>query len=469
MYINILSHYTFLLLLYLSFIFCQRSPLQVEKDTAVYQLLNHYHHYAELNQLLNTWASNYTKLAQLFSIGQSNGDKELFVMRLTSPINTDNEDEHDEFQLLKPKFKWIANMHGDETVGREMMIALIYYLLLNSKSDSRINRLLSTTNIYIMPTMNPDGFEKSIEGSCETKTLETRGNLLSVDLNRDFPSQYEPLKRMDNGTSGDLFYGRQRETIAVMKWILKENFVLSANLHGGAVVASYPYDETIHHTDNTYGQSPDDSLFRFIARTYANKHLTMTKGQGCASEFPEGITNGAKWYDVAGGMQDFNYLHSNTFEITIELSCCKYPSSNDSNLEKEWDNNKEALITYMELSHLGIKGFIRDAQTRTAISGALIQVEGILHPVRSVRSGAYWRLLLPGLHNITVTASGYLPQTTYNVNVTNEKTSALRLDFDLQPGTQDISLSRQDISSRNKIYDALSNYARKLMTNSRDE
>ncbi|CAF4170825.1 unnamed protein product [Rotaria sp. Silwood2] len=469
MYINILSHYTFLLLLYLSFIFCQRSPLQVEKDTAVYQLLNHYHHYAELNQLLNTWASNYTKLAQLFSIGQSNGDKELFVMRLTSPINTDNEDEHDEFQLLKPKFKWIANMHGDETVGREMMIALIYYLLLNSKSDSRINRLLSTTNIYIMPTMNPDGFEKSIEGSCETKTLETRGNLLSVDLNRDFPSQYEPLKRMDNGTSGDLFYGRQRETIAVMKWILKENFVLSANLHGGALVASYPYDETIHHTDNTYGQSPDDSLFRFIARTYANKHLTMTKGQGCASEFPEGITNGAKWYDVAGGMQDFNYLHSNTFEITIELSCCKYPSSNDSNLEKEWDNNKEALITYMELSHLGIKGFIRDAQTRTAISGALIQVEGILHPVRSVRSGAYWRLLLPGLHNITVTASGYLPQTTYNVNVTNEKTSAFRLDFDLQPGTQDISLSRQDISSRNKIYDALSNYTRKLMTNSRDE
>jgi hypothetical protein len=46
-------------------------------------------------------------------------------------------------------------MHGDEVIGREIMIALIYYLLLNSKSDSRINRLLSTTNIYIMPSMNP--------------------------------------------------------------------------------------------------------------------------------------------------------------------------------------------------------------------------------------------------------------------------------------------------------------------------
>ncbi|CAF3786452.1 unnamed protein product [Rotaria sordida] len=469
MYINIRSQYLFLLLLYLSFICCERSPLKVEKDSAVYQLLSHYHHYPELNELLNSWAGNYTKIAQLFSIGQSNDGKELLVMHLTSPLNTNNEDEHDEFQLLKPKFKWIANMHGDETIGREMMIALIYYLLLNSKSDSRINRLLSTTDIYIMPSMNPDGFEKSIEGSCETKTFETRGNLFSIDLNRDFPSQYQPLKLMNNGTIGDLFYGRQRETIAVMKWILKENFVLSANLHGGALVASYPYDETIHHTDGTYGQSPDDSLFHFLARTYATKHLTMTKGQGCASEFPEGITNGAKWYDVSGAMQDFNYLHSNAFEITIELSCCKYPSSNNSNLEKEWDNNKEALLAYMEQSHLGIKGFILDAQTRTGISGALIQVEGILHPIRSVRSGAYWRLLLSGLHNITVTASGYLPQTKYNVNVTNEISSALRVDFNLQPGTQDISLSKQDISLKNKIYDTLSDYARKLMSNSRDE
>jgi len=144
-----------LLLLFPSCILSQRSPLQVEKDTAVYQLLNHYHHYPELNELLNGWASNYTKITQLFSVGKSHDGRELLVMRLTSPVTTNNEDENNEFQLLKPKFKSIANMHGDETIGRELMIALIYYLLLNSKSDSRINRLLSTTDIYIMPSMNP--------------------------------------------------------------------------------------------------------------------------------------------------------------------------------------------------------------------------------------------------------------------------------------------------------------------------
>jgi carboxypeptidase D len=289
-------------------------------------------------------------------------------MHLTLPMVTDNEKEQDEKLLLKPKFKWIANMHGDETIGREMMIGLIYYLLLNSQSDTRIHRLLSTTDIYIMPTMNPDGFENSVEGVCDSHSINGRGNTKNVDLNRDFPSQYKPLKQWKNGTMVDLFYGRQPETIAVMKWILKENFVLSANLHGGSLVASYPYDETIYHTDNTYGESPDDSLFRYLARKFAKNHLTMSKRMkdmilffrknhiefclldgGCAGEFPEGITNGAKWYDVSGGMQDFNYLHSNTFEITVELSCCKYPSAQDETLQKEWDNNREALLSYMEM------------------------------------------------------------------------------------------------------------------------
>ena len=44
-------------------------------------------------------------------------------------------------------------------------------------------------------------------------------------------------------------------------------------------------------------------------------------------------------------MQDFNYLASNDFEITLELGCDKYPPANE--LKKEWERNKRALTEFM--------------------------------------------------------------------------------------------------------------------------
>ena len=46
------------------------------------------------------------------------------------------------------------------------------------------------------------------------------------------------------------------------------------------------------------------------------------------------------------GLNDFSYLHTNCFELSIYVGCDKYP--HESELPEEWENNRESLIVFME-------------------------------------------------------------------------------------------------------------------------
>ena len=74
------------------------------------------------------------------------------------------------------------------------------------------------------------------------------------------------------------------------------------------MVASYPYDDSrTNQGSGYYSRSPDDEFFKYVSIEYSRKHLFMHEGKDLCKgdEFPDGITNGAHWYDVPGGIQIF--------------------------------------------------------------------------------------------------------------------------------------------------------------------
>lgn len=84
--------------------------------------------------------------------------------------------------------------------------------------------------------------------------------------------------------------------------------------------------------------------------------------------FPNGITNGAEWYSLVGGMQDYNYLATNCFEITFEVGCTKYPNANE--LDELWKDHKHSLFNFMWMVRLGICYFLINFMTFYDLQGA---------------------------------------------------------------------------------------------------
>ena len=118
-------------------------------------------------------------------------------------------------------------------------------------------------------------------------------------------------------------------------------------------------------------------------------------------------------------MQDWNYLTTNDFEITLELGCFKYPPH--SQLKNYWEDNREALVSFIEHVHTGVKGFVIDEATGKPISNennATIEVDEIHHPIVSGPSGDYFRLLKPGgTYTLSAVAPGYDRNVVHNIYV----------------------------------------------------
>ncbi|KAK3009558.1 hypothetical protein RJ639_013535 [Escallonia herrerae] len=312
--------------------------------------------------------------------------------------------------------QFIGNVHGDEPLGRELLLLLANWLCDNYMKDPLATLIVNNVRLHILPSMNPDGF-----------SLRRRNNANNVDLNRDFPDQVFSLLHLFFPMNNDAD-ARQPETKAIIHWSKERHFTASASLHGGALVANYPWDGTEDRKRNYYA-CPDDDTFRFMASLYSSSHHNMSLHK----EFQGGITNGAAWYPIYGGMQDWNYIYGGCFELTLEVSDDKWPPANE--LHNLWNFNKKSMLNLVaSLVKSGVHGRVFSSHCGGPLP-ASIAVKGINYSIKAgERFADYHRLLVPGeRYEVRASMPGHKPKST--VILLGEE--AMTLDFVLDPEITD--------------------------------
>jgi hypothetical protein len=276
----------------------------------------------------------------------------------------------------------------------------VFHLTQNYPSDPQVQNLVDNVDIWILPLANPDGYDR---------VNRTRYNAQGIDLNRNFPEGSPPSPDPNTTT------GRATETQVIMNWSFARSFVLSANFHGGALVVNYPFD----NPGNASAYTPDDDLFVVISEAYSIHNTPMWN----SPTFYHGITLGADWYIIDGGLQDWSYRYMGDNDVTIELGTKEPP---DSQIQSYWDDNRDAMLAYMEKCLIGVRGIVTDGITGEPVD-ATVTVVGRDHPIYTdTNVGNYHRMLLPGTYTLQFDAAGY--DSVIMPNVVVEAGEATRVD-----------------------------------------
>lgn len=370
--------------------------LQVANSVEQMREWNRYPSYQVYLDLMQTLAEEHPNICRLDTIGLSNENRLILSLKI-----------HDGENSQSPKFFYTSTIHGDEPLGCVMLLRLADYILSNYQTNDFLYNLISNSQIYIAPLLNPDGMYA--EGN-NNLSHPTRFNANYIDLNRNFPN---PV--LGENPDGENY---QAETLSLMQYSQVENFNMSVSIHTGAEVCNYPWDSW----PPFQRQHPDKNWFVANCQKFVNQ-VRSTGGNNYFTDVcNEGIINGADWYTVYGSYQDWLNYYKNTKDLTLEISTNKKPAS--ALLPIYWNVLKDPLLNYVANTLYGVEGVIKDNSNNQAIYSAKVEILNLDDETSftySNEEGYFFRPLLAGSYEMKIEAEGY-NDTTINLTIENDST-----------------------------------------------
>ncbi len=263
-----------------------------------------YHSYSELEYDLFALERNYPHLARVLSIGESLEGRNIYALKVSDNVHTDE----DEAEVI-----FIGCHHAREWISVEVPFLFGQYLLENYNSDSQVRDIVNQCEIWIIPLLNPDGLEYSIHFyRYWRKNMRNNGDgSYGVDLNRN----YDYFWGNDNegsspNPSSQIYRGSapfsEPETQAIRDLLRQRNYQALISFHNYSQVIIYPWG----YTEDL---APDAVLLDQIA---ANMSTRIQSVHGNIYAYGQA---GISLYLTNGDTTDWSYGTYGAPSFTIEL------------------------------------------------------------------------------------------------------------------------------------------------------
>jgi len=344
--------------------------------------------YTQICDSLASLAGSYS-ICHLETLGVSHNGRLLLVMKISDNADVD-EDE--------PALHLEANIHGDEKIGWGVNFCMITYLAANYASDTLVQRLVNTREIWIAPLVNPDGYYNS-----------SRYNGRSVDLNRNWGWMWGNEYNCGND------YMSENESRAFVAHFWRHPFVMYASYHAGTKYISEPWSYT------SYMAPPEQNLIRHLSQGYAS-FTGYPYGQGSIGMYP-----------INGATKDYDYGCGGEIGWSIEV--CYYKTPPPESIDVIFDRDRPAMMWLMHKAGQGIQGMVTDSVTGDPLRAVIYVGNTDWQSYSCPVNGDFHRFYLPGTYNVSVMAPGYEAKTINNVTVPSSGDSSVHVDVKLVANT----------------------------------
>jgi carboxypeptidase T len=383
-----------------------------------------YPHLQVLERQFFDLVSAYPQLAHTYQIGQSTSWMQpIWGIRISSRPDTDKD---------VPAVLFTGIHHAREPIGAFLCKTLMEELLDNYGKNARYTRLLDSLEIWLVPIVNPDGYEYIIQNQLQfpwwRKNLrDNNGDGIfdplvdGVDLNRNYDFNWD--EGGDGNPASWFFRGSsafsENEIQALRDLARRENFVMGVSYHS--------YGESVLYPWGNFYRAPDQELIFDIAQRCANQ-IGRLSGSGSYNVLP---LNGR-----VGQSSIWMYGEFGTIDFIIETGEEYFAAPEDiPRIVKE--NVRGALYLMERALCGGITGHVRDRQTGKPIA-AEIHVTGcdaVYVKCRHANAarGRFDRLLFPGNYTLEIRAPGYQTETINSVQVHDNRMTILNVALTKQP------------------------------------